>query len=371
MTRKILNHPFFIRLFNWEYWPFHIVYAPIYLHWLWLCARARSFFFFNTANPTITNGGFLMESKKAIYDLIPLNYYPRTLFFKAGTGKEKIIVGVNKEQMRFPLIAKPDIGMQGKSVKKIENISGLLDYALQSKVDFLVQEFVSYQNEVGIFYYRYPGEPTGRISGIVGKEFLSVTGDGVSTMEELLLMNKRYILQLPVLRKTYGVELKRILKDGEELLLVPYGNHVRGAKFIDASHLIDDKLSGTIDHICRQVPGFYYGRLDIRYQSWEDLKEGKNFSIIELNGAGSEPTHMYDPKHSIFFAWKEIIRHLNILARISRINRRLLKKPYMSFAAGVQMLRANKQYVKLIDGPGNKELRKPGGFVIRDFAFPS
>ena len=48
MIRKILYQPFFIKLFNWEYWPFHFVYGPIYLYWFWLCARARSFFFFNT-----------------------------------------------------------------------------------------------------------------------------------------------------------------------------------------------------------------------------------------------------------------------------------------------------------------------------------
>ena len=160
---------------------------------------------------------------------------------------------------------------------------------------------------------------------------------------------KRYILQLPVLRKTYGDELKSILRRGEKCLLVPYGNHVRGAKFIDASHLIDDKLTAVIDHICQQVPGFYFGRLDIRYQSWEELKQGKNFTVIELNGAGSEPTHIYDPRHSIFFAWKEIIRHLNILVRISRINHRLLKKPYMKLSAGLEMLKANKRYVKLIN----------------------
>lgn len=295
-----------------------------------------------------------MESKKAIYDLIPPEYYPRTLFYKTGTPNEQIIADIQTRQLIFPLIGKPDIGMQGKSVKKFADISELLEYASYSKVDFLVQEFVSYENEVGIFYYRYPGGPKGRISGIVGKEFLSITGDGVSSMEALLLMNKRYVLQLPVLKKTYGVELRRVLGYGEKFLLVPYGNHVRGAKFVDSSHLIDDELSCTIDHICRQVPGFYFGRLDIRYQSWEELKKGKNFSVIELNGAGSEPTHMYDPRHTIFFAWKEIIRHWNILARISRINHRLLKKPYMNLSTGLQMLKANKHYVKLIDNPGEQ-----------------
>lgn len=349
MMRKISYQPFFIRLFHWEYWPFHIVYSPMYIYWLWLCIKTRSFFFFSTANPSIINGGFLMESKKAIYDLIPSGYYPSTLFFKKGTANAEIVAAIRKTQLKFPLIGKPDIGMQGKAVKKLADISALLAYAGHSKVDFLVQEFVPFENEVGIFYYRYPQEKKGCISGIVEKEFLSVTGDGISTMEALLQQEKRHILQLPVLRKTYGDELKTILRHGEKFLLVPYGNHVRGAKFIDASHLIDDKLTTAIDHVCQQVPGFYFGRLDIRYQSWEELKEGKNFAVIELNGAGSEPTHIYDPRHSIFFAWKEIIRHLNILARISRINHELLKKPYMKLSAGLEMLKANKRYVKLIN----------------------
>ena len=351
MMRKILYHPFFIRLFHWEYWPFHIVYSPVYFYWIWLCVKTRSLFFFNTANPSIINGGFLMESKKAIYDLIPPEYYPPTLFFKKGTDNNVIIATIRKRQLKFPLIGKPDIGMQGKAVKKLDNISALLEYAGHSKVDFLVQEFVPFEHEVGIFYYRYPCEEKGHISGIVEKEFLSVTGDGISTIEALLRKEKRYILQLPVLRNTYGEELKSILRPGEKCLLVPYGNHVRGAKFIDASHLIDDKLTAVFDHICQQVPGFYFGRLDIRYQSWEELNQGKNFTVIELNGAGSEPTHIYDPGHSIFFAWKEIIRHLNILVRISQINHRLLKKPYMNLSAGFEMLKANKQYVKLINSP--------------------
>jgi hypothetical protein len=350
MIKRILYRPFFIKLFNWEYWPFHVVYGPIYLYWLWLCIKARSFFFFNTSNPAICNGGFLMESKKAIYDLIPDDYYPPTLFFKKETSPEKIIAAILNRQLKYPLVGKPDIGMQGLSVKKLETEKEVAEYALTSKVDFLIQEFIPFKNEAGIFYYRYPNEKAGSISGIVSKEFLAVKGDGSSTILDLLKSEKRYILQLPVLKKTYGNELNEILSAGKEFVLVPYGNHVRGAKFVDSSHLIDEQLINTFDTVCRQVRGFYYGRMDIRYNTWEELQEGKNFSIIELNGAGSEPTHIYDPKHSIFFAWKEIIRHLNILWKISRINHMQMKKPYMKTSDGLQMLRANKQYVKLING---------------------
>lgn len=348
MLRRIEYHPFFIKLFNWEYWPFHVVYAPIYIYWMWICLRARSFFFFNTSNPTIKNGGFLMESKKEIYDLIPPAYYPRTIFFKTGTPPAAILAEIKARQFEFPLIGKPDIGMKGLSVKKLGSLNDLLEYAATSQVDFLVQEFVSYKNEAGIFYYRLPNEKRGHISGIVRKEFLAVRGDGISSIKQLLKLDKRYILQLPVLSKMYGDRLNNILTSGEEYILVPYGNHVRGARFIDDSHLADEELTNTIDAILQQVQGFYFGRMDIKFNSWAELKQGKNFSIIELNGAGSEPTHMYDPKHSIFFAWKEIVRHLRILSRISRMNHHPEKRPYMRMTAGLQMLRANSLYVKMI-----------------------
>jgi len=297
-----------------------------------------------------------MESKKEIYDLIPSQYYPDTLFFKTGTSTEQAFENITQRELKFPLIGKPDIGMQGLAVKKLENINDLKNYVLESEVDFLVQEFVPFKNEVGIFYYRYPNETRGHISGIVEKEFLNVEGDGTSTITELLRKDKRSILQIPSLKKIYGDGLKRILQKGQNEILVPYGNHVRGAKFIDASHLIDEKLTRSIDLVCQQVNGFYFGRMDIRYNTWEELKKGEKFSIIELNGAGSEPTHIYDPRHSIFFAWKEIIRHWNILWRISRINHIHGDLPFMKTSTGIKMFRENSEYVKLISL--NKEAKE-------------
>lgn len=356
MIKRILYKPFFIRLFNWEYWPFHVVYFPIYFYWVWLVIRSRSFFFFNTANPSIDNGGFLMESKNAIYKLLPDTSYPRTMLIRAGLPGIAVHEKIYRGRMKFPLIGKPDIGMQGLSVQKLEDIDELLAYARSSQVDFLVQEFVPFEKEAGIFYYRYPGETRGHLSGIVRKEFLAVKGDGRSTILTLLQKDKRHILQLPGLKKIYADKLNTVLPAGEELVLVPYGNHVRGAKFIDDSHLIDEQLTSVIDNICSKINGFYFGRLDIRYNSWEELREGKNFSIIELNGAGSEPTHIYDPKHTVFFAWKEIIRHLNILFAISRMNHKRLNEPYMSTVEGLYMLWENKKYVKLINGKNKQPL---------------
>jgi hypothetical protein len=335
-------------LLNWEYWPFCILYGPILIYWLYLSIKARSFFFFNTSNPTIGNGGFMMESKWDIYKLLPKEYYPNTLIFKGGLNEKIVTNIIKRHKFHYPLIGKPDIGLKGMSVKKLESEYDLIEYVKYSKVHFLIQEFVPYPNEVGIFYYRYPNQQLGHISGIVSKEFLSVKGTGYSTIKELLQQEKRYVLQLPILARSYGEQLNRVLVKGEELILVPYGNHVRGAKFIDASDLIDERLTETIDEVCKRVDGFFYGRLDIRYNTWEELREGKNFSIIELNGAGSEPTHIYDPKHSILFAWKEIIRHWTILWKISRMNHHKQARPYMKTISGLKMLRENNTYIKKI-----------------------
>src|SRR5438046_8520395 len=118
-----------------------------------------------------------------------------------------------------------------------------MEYTKSSKVNFLVQEFISYENEVGIFYYRFPHEEKGHISGIVRKEFLTVEGDGESTVTELLRKDKRFVLQIPSLKKAYGNDLKAILRKGERRILVPYGNHVRGANFIDISYLIANDIT--------------------------------------------------------------------------------------------------------------------------------
>lgn len=343
--QRILHRPFFIKLLNWEYWSFNTVYGPIFPIWFILCFRARTFFFFNASNPSIEYGGFLMESKKKIYDILPPEYYPRTLYFTTGTTAETVIAKLNAEGFNFPLIGKPDMGGRGRGVRKLNTIEDVIEYAGWSTLDYLVQEFVPFKKEAGIFYYRYPNESRGHLSGIVRKEFLAVTGDGLSTLRQLCMKDKRFILQIGDLEKMYGAKLEEVLAPGVTKELVPYGNHARGAKFIDDSHLIDEQLTATFDSICQQVDGFYYGRLDVRYNDWNELKQGKNLSIIELNGAGSEPTHIYDPEHSLFFGWREIIRHWLILFRISRLNH---KKgiPYLTFAEGTKMFRDNKELDK-------------------------
>ncbi|HSZ85452.1 MAG TPA: NRDE family protein [Puia sp.] len=337
-----------IKILNREYWPHNVIYTPIYFYWLLLSIKARSFFFFSASNPKIKNGGFLMESKKEIYDDMPAKFYPKTIFCKTEMSVNVLKKIITQNNIGFPFIAKPDIGLRGLKVELLKNEDDLISYTKKNQVDFLIQEFVNYENEVGIFYYRIPGEKKGNISGIVGKEFVIIIGDGESTIEELLWKEDRYLLQLNAIKTALGKSIHVILPEGERRVLMPIGNHSRGSKFTDLTPLVNDKLIRTIDSICKEIPEFYYGRLDIKFNDWEELYEGKNFSVIEVNGAGSEPTHIYDPRHSLFFVWKEIIHHWRLLFRISKMNAQQRKLRYMTTREGLKMFRDNAKYLKLI-----------------------
>lgn len=262
----------------------------------------------------------MAESKKKIYDIIPPQYYPKTDLIHEDIDFEKVIAILEKSEIQFPFIAKPDIGLRGSAVKKINSLAELQSYHTKANFDYLVQDLIPYENEVGIFFVRFPNEEKGRITGIVAKEYLIVEGNGTGTMLDLIKANPRYELQLNALQREYGNQLNEVLKAGEKRNLVPYGNHARGAKFIDASNQISQQLTDVFNEICLQIPEFYFGRLDVMYHNWNELEQGKNFSIVEVNGAASEPTHIYDPNHSLFFAWKELARHITYMYQISVAN---------------------------------------------------
>lgn len=327
---------------HWEYWPLWAIYYPLFPVWLYYSIKARSFFFFNAANPSMKNGGMAMESKMEIYRMIPQQFIPKTLFLKKDESPRLALERILDDGIGFPFIAKPDIGMKAFGVEKIHNKEEFQKYFEKSPEDFLIQELIPYRKEMGIFYVRKPNETKGSITGIVSKEFLSVVGDGKHSILQLIKEDPRSHLQLKALQKKFGAALDNVLDKGEEFILVPYGSHTRGAKFIDDTHKINSALVQVIDNVCSKIKGFHYGRLDVLYNSFEELSQGKNFSVIEVNGAGGEATHIYDPKHSLFFAWKEITKHWGYLNEISIMNHKM-GHSYLSFKDGRAMLKANGQ----------------------------
>ncbi len=103
--------------------------------------------------------------------------------------------------------------------------------------------------------------------------------------------------------------------------MVETGNHAQGCIFRDGGHLRTDALERVIDNISRKVPGFYIGRYDIRYENEEDFKQGRNFQIVELNGASSEATNIYDARNPLISAYRTLFRQWKLVFAIGAANR--------------------------------------------------
>jgi hypothetical protein len=308
-----------IKLRHWEYWPFGIVQLPIILYYIWLSLRARSFVFFAGSNPGIVMGGMFGESKFDIIKKIPSRYVPHTFLVKSPVTTSEVIREINSSGLAFPLIFKPELGERGFMVQRINDESEVEGYLEKMKLNFIVQDLVSLPMEFGVFYTRFPDQPQGRVTSVTMKEMLTASGNGRSTLQELILKNDRAKLQWQKLKEKFSDRLHEIIPSGEKIELVSIGNHCLGTKFLDGSHLINDKLSETFDVISREIDGFYFGRFDLRCASLEDLYAGK-IKVLELNGCGAEPTHIYQPGFPLFKALCVLFEHWRNIFLIAQRN---------------------------------------------------
>jgi hypothetical protein len=90
---------------------------------------------------------------------------------------------------------------------------------------------------------------------------------------------------------------------------------------------MSEALRQRMDQISSRVPGFFIGRYDIRYASEADLVRGEHFTILELNGAASEATNIYDARNSLLSAYRTLYRQWELVYLIGRANRDLGHEP--------------------------------------------
>lgn len=285
----------------------------------------------------------LGESKWEILNQIPKEYIPRTKRFPPHIAVSDVLGWMEEHQFQYPIVLKPDIGERGWMVKKIDCEGDIRTYLSINTVSFLAQEYVSLPLELGVFYYRFPGEARGKISSVTKKVMMEVVGNGRHKVKELLLRNPRARLYIKAFEERYPQKLGLVPANGERVEVEPIGNHCRGTTFLDETHRVTEKLEKTFDLVANQIPGFHFGRFDIRCSSFEELEAGHHFKILELNGAGAEPGHIYHPGRSIWAGYKDIIHHLNVLRSIAVQNHRS-GIPYMQFRSGVRFIMNIRKY---------------------------
>lgn len=330
--RAISHRTFFIKLTSWEYWPFGIIQAPMFVYWIWYALKERSLLYFSASNPSILTGGMMGESKFDVLNLVPEEVKPKTVLIKLPSSREQVLEEMKKNALTFPVIFKPDLGERGWMVRRINTEQEIDKYLTEIKIDFLIQVLVELPLEFGVYYVRFPSEENGFVNSIVVKEFLFIEGDGEKNIQQLILEKDRAKLQWKTLKEVYKDQLDEVLACGKRIELISIGNHCLGTKFLNGNHLITEKLSASFDTISKQVKDFYFGRYDLRCASLQDLENG-NVKIVELNGCGAEPAHIYQPGSSLWDAIRVLITHWKNMYRISTENHRR-GVPYLSLKEG-------------------------------------
>ncbi len=343
MNRNTLH-----KLFHWEHWPTFMFYVPNLPYSFYLATKAKHTAFFSAVNPCIKSSGNGTESKYTTIKLVPKKHQPKTVLCTVKMSFEATIELIKKENISYPLIAKPDVGFRGILVKKITSENELKSYLKKYPIPFIIQEFLDYKNECGIFYHRLPNKNKGTISSITLKRFLAVIGDGTSSLKTLILADKRAKLYLDLFEKIHQKKLQKIPKKGKKIKLTAVGNHSKGTEFINGNHLISKQLESVFDTLSNQISGWYYGRVDVKYDTFKDLENG-DFKILEINGIISEPTHIYDAnKYTYLKALKAIRTHWKYTYQIAKINHNENNIPYKSTKKFIDEMLELRAYSKML-----------------------
>ena len=341
---------FLTKLTQWEYWPTYMFYLPLVPYYIIKALQARNAIFYLATNPAFKYSGNGTESKYKTILLIPEKYRPKTVFIKTGQDIETTKNQILNATIDFPLIAKPDIGFRGFLVQKIDSIEALEIYLNKNDVDVIIQEFIEYKNECGIFYSRIPNQNKGKVTSLTLKKFLTITGDGTSTLSDLILKDQRASIYYNYLESIHEEQMSLILEKGENKIVSVIGNHARGTQFINGNHLIDSQLEQMMDALNKQINGWYYGRIDLKYDTLEKVKQGVDFKILEINGIISEPTHIYDPTSGASYldAVNSIKGHWSIMNKIARNNHAEFKIAYPKFLPYLKEILWLRTYAKKI-----------------------
>jgi len=347
------------RLARWEFWPIQVFYAPVVAYIVWLGFRFRGLTVFTCANPAIPDGGFVGESKHDIYcDLAGspeaephilrhVSFDPASFDPITSSDITSLLDGAG---LNFPVVLKPDIGERGRDVRILRAPDQFEEVLADLAGEQILQEYAAGE-EFSVFYYRYPDQERGRIFSVTEKEFPVLEGDGRSSIEDLILADKRAVCISTTYLENLEDDPDRVPAEGERVTLIEIGTHARGAIFNDGSRVMTPELESAIDQICKGYSGFYFGRFDLRTSSSERLAQGRDFRIVELNGVTSESTNIYDRKFSLLSAYRTLFRQWRIAFEIGAMNK----------ARGVKQTSASDLLRRYFNAKRPPEAKSPAG----------
>ncbi len=300
----------------YEFWHPRVFEAPFYAYLGWQCLRNRlSIRNLAKANYALNHGEIGVGSKYESQLAFDQSFFMPTVLIdddlKVDEKKAQIFAFI--EHHGYPVILKSDVGCVGKGICKLSNAEDVEKKAPLLLGKYILQKFTMNPYECGVFFVRQNGVP--RITGINMKHFPTVVGNGQDDLLTLARQHERFTNHWYAFLQT--IDTSEVLPDGQEKRLSFIGSHTLGCKFTDDEHLRTPELEAAIFKFFDSQPGYNFGRVDVKCADEDAFKRGE-FVVIEVNGVASLPTHMFDPKFSVWQAYKIFFEHARLLAEIAK-----------------------------------------------------
>lgn len=321
-----------------EFWPSWLVYAPIALQWLGLSLRHGSLTVPLCANPALPLSGMVGVSKSLPMQLAgaharaliaPFVRRERTFGLNPADEAAQALAQARATGLDLPLVAKPDIGCRGAGVRLIRSSEQLETYVerFPAGAAYLLQQLVPWEGEAGVFYVRRPRRTRGEVFSMTLKYAPYVVGDGRRTLRQLIEDDPRAGKIADVYLDRHRDRLGEVLTAGAPFRLVFSGSHCRGSVFRDGRPYISEALTDAVDRLFADLPGMHYSRLDVRFRDIEALTRGEDFRVIEINGASSEATHIWDRNSTLGELYRTLFFQYRTLFEIGAEQRRKGVRP--------------------------------------------
>jgi len=323
-------------LSSFETWPAWLFYAPLPFLWLYLGVRHRGLTLPTIVNTQRAFSGYLGESKSEGLALLGpkgrAHVAPYIGFVTGETNAEserRAAEAMASAGLDFPVVVKPDVGQNGAGVMIVRDARALARWLAHfpRNMKAILQALVEHDNEAGVFYFRRPDAERGSIASLTLKYLPQVRGDGMSTLRELILRDFRahHLAEVYFARNKYRLDW--VIPEGQRVRLVSVGNHCKGAIFKNGAANVTPRMEASFDAIAREIPGFHFGRFDVKFQSLGDLQRGERFSILEINGGDAEMTHIWDADETLGGAYGALFRQYRLAFEIGAQNRAAGARP--------------------------------------------
>ena len=327
-----------------EFWPVWKLYLPIALVVVIRGLVRLRGAAFTAANPGLGwLGGFTGEEKsETLGKLAGKSPIALATFTRIRADKDHAArVDAAKKFMAenaltYPVALKPDTGDDGLGVNRIANDAQLAEWLERYHENALIQRWVN-GSEFEVVWTRAPGAAHGRILSVVEKHFVSVTGDGHRTLEELIWADDIAVSQGKLYLRLNWHRASDIIPAGDIVPLTHIGTHPLGARMHDRQELRTEALAAELDKVSDAVGGLHYAVYDLRLDAvaagWErgakatPVFQAADWTITDVSGACVVSSRLRDQSVRLGYALASARRQIHAAFEAADANRRAGVRP--------------------------------------------